>query len=331
MSKETAIVAGGTDARGLREPHVRRVVDAARASHNASTRRNYHAAWRRFQAWTDREGLSAMPAAPGTVAAYLAWRADEGLSPASLRMDRAAIRHHHTEAGQPNPADNEGVRRVLRGLTRRAAWEGRTPRQAAALTEEGLAAIRATAELPRTGPRGQTERVRTARRRGRVDIALASVMRDAMLRRSEAAALRWADVEFRRDGSARVTVRRSKRDQEGKGATLYVGRAAAADLQAIHRPGAPPEARVFGLRSGRAVSNRIALAAKAAGLVGRFSGHSPRVGMARDLVASGEGLAAVQVAGRWTSAQMPAHYARGELASKGAVARFHREDWGQPG
>ena len=33
-------------------------------------------------------------------------------------------------------------------------------------------------------------------------------MRDATLRCSEAAALTWADVEFRRDGSARMTVRR---------------------------------------------------------------------------------------------------------------------------
>ena len=32
-------------------------------------------------------------------------------------------------------------------------------------------------------------------------------------------------------------------------------------------------------------------------------------------------------AGRWASAQMPAHYARTEIAPKGAVARFHREDW----
>ena len=29
--------------------------------------------------------------------------------------------------------------------------------------------------------------------------------------------------------------------------------------------------------------------------------------MARDLVASGAGIAALQVAGRWASAQMPAH------------------------
>ena len=326
MSNYTAVATGETASSTLRERHARRVVDAAQDSHSASTRRNYRAAWRRFQTWADREGASPIPALPETVAAYLAERAANGLSPASLRLDRAAIRYHHTDAGHANPADNEGVRRVLRGLTRRAAREGRTPKQAAALTEEGLAAIRETAQQRRTGPGGRTERASKARRRGQVDIALASVMRDAMLRRSEAAALTWADVSFRSDGSARVTVRRSKSDQDGNGATLYVGRAAAAELRAIHRPDASPKAPAFGLRSGRAVSNRIAAAAKGAGLTGRFSGHSPRVGMARDLVASGEGVAALQVAGRWASAQMPAHYARAELAAKGAVARFHGED-----
>ena len=218
------------------------------------------------------------------------------------------------------------VRRVIRGLTRRAAHEGRTPRQAAALTARALEAIRATAHLRRTGPGGRTEGARTARRRGRVDVALISVMRDAMLRRSEAAALTWADVEFRSDGSARVTVRRSKSDQDGNGATLYVGTAAATALRAIRGPDASPDAPVFGLRTGRAVSKRIGKAARAAGLAGRFSGHSPRIGMARDLVATGAGVAAVQVAGRWASPQMPSYYARAELAGDGAVARFYGEE-----
>ena len=102
----------------LREQHARRVVDAAQDSHSASTRRNYLAAWQRFQMWADREGLCPIPALPETVAAYLAERAANGLSPASLRLDRAAIRYDHTEAGLANPADAEGVRRVLRGLTR---------------------------------------------------------------------------------------------------------------------------------------------------------------------------------------------------------------------
>lgn len=104
---------------------------------------------------------------------------------------------------------------------------------------------------------------------------------------------------------------------------MYVGRAAAADLQAIHRPAAPSEAQVFELRSG---SRGVEPDRSGREGCGVDRPHSPRVGMARDLVAPGDGLAAVQVAGRWTSAQMPAHYARGELASKGAVARFHRED-----
>ena len=46
--------------------------------------------------------------------------------------------------------------------------------------------------------------------------------------------------------------------------------------------------------------------AKAAGLHGSFSGHSGRVGMARDLVSAGASVPAVQVAGRWASADMPA-------------------------
>ena len=37
-------------------------------------------------------------------------------------------RYHHTEAGLANPTDNKGVRRVLRGLTRQAACEGRATR-----------------------------------------------------------------------------------------------------------------------------------------------------------------------------------------------------------
>lgn len=323
MTRCTAVSDHASATPALREHQIRRIVDAARQSHSASTRRNYAGAWHRFRRWADEEGLESIPAKPPTVAAYLAKRGASGLSMASLRMDRAAIRYYHAEAGHPNPADSEGVRRVLRGLSRRAANEGCTPKQASALTARCLRAILATAHLPRTGPRGRTETANVAHRRGRTDVALVSVMRDAMLRRSEAARLTWNDVEFWSDGTARIIVRRSKNDQEGTGAVLYIGSAAAGALRAIHDSDASPSDRVFGIRSGRAVSNRIAAAASAAGLRGHFSGHSPRIGMARDLVASGEGIVGVQVAGRWASAQMPAYYARAELIGNGAVARFY--------
>ena len=103
-------------------------------------------------------------------------------------------------------------------------------------------------------------------------------------------------VDFGQTGG-RVTVRRSKTDQDGEGAVQYLGKAAAADLRKI-RP-----------VPGRTLARRTAAAAKAAGLEGAFSGHSGRVGMARDLVAAGASVAAVQVAGRWESARMPARYA----------------------
>ena len=99
---------------------------------------------------------------------------------------------------------------------------------------------RATAAAPRVlrvPPDGRNP-AEAARLRGAVDVALASVMRDAMLRRSEAAALEWADVELRPDGSGRLTIRRSKTDQEGEGAVQYLGKGTAAALREI-RPENP--------------------------------------------------------------------------------------------
>ena len=52
----------------------------------------------------------------------------------------------------------------------------------------------------------------TALRRGRLDIALASVMFDAGLRSSEAASLRWRDVLNAEDGAGLVYIERSKTD-----------------------------------------------------------------------------------------------------------------------
>ena len=309
----------------LRPEHVERIVHAAEAAHSPATLRNYRAAWGRFHQWTDREGLDPLPADPGTVAAYLAERA-ETLSVASVRMDASAIRHAHAEAGHASPCATTGVRRVLRGLTRTAARQGRTASQVTPLRSSDLAAIIATADRRRVGPTGRSETRGRAFKRARVDVALIATMRDGMLRRSEAAALTWRDVAFRRDGSARVTVRRSKSDQDGAGAVLYVGKAATSALRAIRPHDAFTGARpVFGIRSGRSVSNRIAAAAKAARLDGHYSGHSPRVGMACDLAAAGIGLPALQVAGRWASPAMPGRYAAAELASRGAVARFHGE------
>ena len=307
---------------GLADRHIAAIAEAVERSRRPATRRAYAGAWTRFREWAAGEGLEALPAEPLTVAAYLTHRAAAGLSMSTLAMDRKAISHRHRMAGFPTPTATEGVRQTYAGLRNRLAEEGRgEPRQARGLTAEALAAIRRTAHLPRSGPTGRTESPGCARRRGDEDIAIASVMRDALLRRSEAAALRWESVKFVADGSARLTVGRSKTSVAP--VVLYVGPEAAAALRKIRPAGAGGRERVFGLRSGRAISNRVAAMAVAAGLGEGFSGHSPRVGMAQDLTAAGAGLAAIMVAGRWKSERMPAYYSRAEEAGRGAVARFY--------
>jgi len=283
--------------------------------------------WKQFRAWAATEELESLPADPLTVAAYLVQRAAAGLSMSSLAMDRKAISYYHRTAGLPTPTAAEGVRQTLAGLKNRAADEGlHESRQARGLTAEALEAIRATARRPRTGPSGRTESEGAARRRGDMDIAIASVMRDALLRRSEAAGLRWRDVTLVEDGTARIRLARSK--TASSSAVLYVGPAATAALRSIMPENVVRQNRVFDLRSGRAVSNRVAAMARAAGLGEGFSGHSPRVGMAQDLTAAGVGLTAIMVAGRWKSERMPAHYSKAQKAGRGAVARFY--EGGEP-
>ena len=62
--------------------------------------------------------------------------------------------------------------------------------------------------------------------------------------------------------------------------------------------------------------------AAAAGIEGRVSGHSLRVGGAQSLAAAGSSIVEMQTAGRWQSPSMPGRYARGQLAARGAVAKL---------
>ena len=123
---------------------------------------------------------------------------------------------------------------------------GAPDRQAAPLHAEALAAIRATAFTRRRTRGGHTETAEYARRRGLVDVAccLASVMRDGLLRVSEAAALRWGDVELAGDGSGRIRIPESKTGQEAEGVVLYLGLAAVEALLAIR----PEEAVIDAVR-----------------------------------------------------------------------------------
>ena len=167
------------------------------------------------------------------------------------------------------------------------------------------------------------------------DAALLAVASDGLLRVSEVAALDVGDVQAEADGSGRLFVGASKTDQEGRGAVLYLGAPTVSRVNAWlaaagHRDG-PLFRRVR--RGGRvegdpgrrlsvnAIRRIIRRRAAAVGIEGRVSGHSLRVGGAQSLAAGGASIVEMQTAGRWQSPAMPGHYARGQLAARGAVAR----------
>ena len=159
------------------------------------------------------------------------------------------------------------------------------------------------------------------------DSAMICLMSDCLLRISEVVAVNIKDVE------STFAIRSSKTDQEGKGESLYIGEptrkaikqyCAAAEIKTgtlfrrIRRDGHITAERLSVVSARRIIKKR----AKDAGIEGFISRHSLRVGTAISLAQAGATLVDMQTAGRWQDPLMPAHYAKTELAERGAVARF---------
>ena len=215
------------------------------------------------------------------MARYLAARAGSGASIATLRLATSAIWKAHEWAKLESPCRDPGVRASLKGWGRRLS---KPQRQAGALTADVLAVIRLTAVQPRRRGRG-IETAEQAAERGKFDVALVAVLSDAGLRRSEAAALTWGDVQRWDDGSGRITVIRSKTDAEAQGAVVAITPAAMKALSAIRPVGVGGAIKVFGLSESR-IARRVKVIARAAGLADWefFSGprrHGPPHGPER--------------------------------------------------
>ena len=305
----------------LTETDAARITEALQKSRADNTRRAYRSTWRAWQEWAESHGHQPLPASAAGVAAYLAERAAHGAAAATLNAMRAGISATHRDHDLPDPTDNQGIRQMLKGLRREAAGKGRG--QAEPLTVEDVAAIIATATIPRRSKRG-VELPAQARRRGAVDAAIAGLLFQGGLRRSEAAVLTWADVSPATDADGLlVQVRHSKTDQEGERADVrFLKNGAARAVWALRPPAPDGHELVLGGLNGQSIARRIASAAKAAGIEKRISGHSGRVGLASELTARGASTTETMLAGGWKTHRMVAHYSAGVAAEQGAVSKY---------
>ena len=136
------------------------------------------------------------------------WRArsTRGIRPSTIGRRVAAIRYAHKLAGHPPPTDDERVKATVRGIRR-------TPRYCAPQEDPGHRRAHHSPWRPGTGDG----------LKGLRDRALLLLGFAGAFRRSELVALDCEDIEECETG-LRITIRHSKTDQEGAGATIAIVR-----------------------------------------------------------------------------------------------------------
>jgi len=196
---------------------IERAADFARLDKSPATRAAYRSDFRIFTTWCTARGVCPLPASAETVAGFLAAQAEAGHAASTISRRGAAIRYAHKLAGHEPPGNSETVKATLSGIRRTIGTAPRN-RKAPAVSEIMHKISRAAALDPK----------------GLRDRALLLLGFGGAFRRSELVALDIEDLEFTDDG-LRVTIRRSKTDQEGAGVTIAIvkGHAATCPVRAL--------------------------------------------------------------------------------------------------
>jgi site-specific recombinase XerD len=178
----------------------------ATASRAASTWRAYESDWRIFNRWCQTMDLAVLPAAPATVAMFLAAEAKTGTAPSTLNRRLSAIRLMHLGARVVSPHNAVEVQEVMRGI-RRLSTRGVVKKEAA--VDEQIKKMVDTCDA--------------ATYQGQRDRALLLLGFAGALRRSELVALDVAHLKLSEEGFV-VTIAKSKTDQEAQGQTIAIPR-----------------------------------------------------------------------------------------------------------
>lgn len=286
-------------------------------AYSPHTLRGLRSDWRAYSAWCRREGVKPLPAAPATVTAYMAMLSS-ARCPGTVRHHLVTLSHLHRAFGLANPIESPVVRLAWRMLTRRRAV--RPASQRAPLRGHHV---------------GKVLKVLGDSLIDRRDRAVLLTARDTLARRSELARMAVGDIVWNSETSGgQVLIRRAKNDPDGEGRLAWLCPATMVALRDYLDASSLDEGPLFrrilgGQRLGealqaRAIARRFKALAERAGLdAARVSAHSTRIGMALDLVADGQSISAIQLAGGWRSPAMPAYCARQLLPELGAVARYY--------
>lgn len=288
-------------------PDLERAREYARAEKSPATRKAYWKDFEIFGVWCQDRDLTLLPAAPETVAAFLAHEADRGTKPSTIGRRCAAIRYVHLSGGRASPTVDERVKAVMRGIRR---THGTAPRRTKPATADHVMAMAPRADGGITALR---------------DRALLLLGFAGAFRRSELVTLNVEDIEEVPEG-LRVTIRHGKTDQEARGAVIAIVRGEiacpVAALQVWLEAAEIKDGPVFrSIRRGahvtaqrlsdRSVANIVKAHAERVGLdPDLFSGHSLRAGFLTSAAKRGASLFKMMETSRHRSADTLAGYIR---------------------
>jgi integrase len=263
-------------------------------AHNTKT--TYASAWRKWVAFCEQRDFD--PYGPrGQIAIFIAHLADAGAKVSTVSIALCAICKAYEAKGLPSPREDRAVKLVYQGIRRKV---GIAPEQVEAVLPHHLRV------MVDALPLDDKQRLRSLRNRALLTLGWVGGMR-----RSEIVALQVSDVQKVPEG-LRITIRRSKTDQEGRGRTIaipygtYIQTCPVRNLEAWLTAAGITEGALFrtvtpdgkSVRewalTDRQLANVVKRCAERAGVEGRFAGHSLRAGLVTSAVRAGKQVKSIQ-------------------------------------
>ena len=276
------------------------------------TRKSYEGILRRYR----KAGYSLDA---DSLASWVEEQAAKGRAPATIRLGVAAIRKVCALLKRSfDSLENEALVGSVTNACRENRGKGRGQAKAVCWEDADKAASLAEQDGSWAGTR---------------DASMIRLASDAMLRTSEVSNLDVGDVRFYEDGTGDCTIRHSKTDGQGVGATMFLGPPTCNSLRAWLEVSGIERGALFVGQKGKRMGGRLGPEGvhlafrrrfKRAGLDDwkHMGGHSLRRGAAVSFVRANASLLEICEAGRWKNPAMAALYVRGELAATNGTARY---------
>ena len=269
-----------------------------------NTLRAYRADMLDFIAFCEERQVSAIPASPIDIAAFLESEAEKDLRCATIRRKVSSISAVHRLSDLPDPTKSSHVKISLRKIHRA---KGMPSSQAYPITRPLLDQLLDACSKDLRGLR---------------DRALLLLAYDSMRRRSELVSLCVEDMEWLSNEGSSILLRKSKTDQMGTGKWIHLSmEATQAVLDWLEAAriedgfvlrGIDPSGQItVSLCESRVARIFKSLARRAQlseHVIQSISGHSMRVGGAQDLMTQGASLPQIMVKGGWAKTDTVMRY-----------------------